>query len=412
MPDELMAGIRIIELGEFISAPFCAKHMANLGAEVIKVEKPGCGDRSRRHGPFPNDEPHLEKSGLFLTLNTDKLGITLDVSQPRGREILKELLRDADFLVENGRPSHMRELGLDYASLKDEFPRLIMVSITAFGQTGPYRDYRGNDLLASALSGYLINAGSAGREPLGNPMSFGDYVAGQAGATAASIALFGRDRTGRGCQCDIAQFQVEMSYYMMGGLETWRMNHMAGMRVGNHITSFVYPAVILPCKDGYYTIYTFIFEHWKRFMEILGNPEWWTKDERFRIKPEEEPMGVYKLAPYMDELDARLVGELEKWTKADLSEKCYEARIPFHPAQTIAEMLENEQVRFRNEVIEMEHPLAGKLKYPGAPAKSEKTPWRSKRPAPLLGQHNQDIYAQRLGYTKQDLVELRRAGVI
>ncbi|MCX5995268.1 MAG: CoA transferase, partial [Chloroflexi bacterium] len=137
MAEQALSGLKIVEYGNFVSAPYCAKLVADLGAEVIKIEEPGSGDESRRHGPFLNDEPHPEKSGLFLYLNTNKLGITLDVKTKTGQKILKQLLKDADVFVENNPPQLMADLGLDYSSLKEINPRLIVTSITPYGQTGP-----------------------------------------------------------------------------------------------------------------------------------------------------------------------------------------------------------------------------------------------------------------------------------
>ena len=177
MGQKIFEGLKVVEYGNLVSAPYCTKLLAGLGAEVIKVEMPGVGDEARKHGPFPNDTPHTERSGLFLSLNSNKLGITLNLDTQAGRNILKKLLEDADVFVENNAPKHMEELGLDYASLEKINPRLIMASITPFGQSGPYRDYKAYDINCAAAGGVSIGIGYPDREPLALPLSQGDYQA-------------------------------------------------------------------------------------------------------------------------------------------------------------------------------------------------------------------------------------------
>ncbi|MBE0481506.1 MAG: CoA transferase, partial [Dehalococcoidia bacterium] len=164
MTEQALAGLKVVEFGEFIAAPYCTKLMADLGAEVIKIERPSFGDESRKFGPFPGDDPHPERSGLFLYLNANKLGVTLDLHSATGQDILKQLLKDADILVESNFPGEMKELGLDYASLREVNPRLIVTSITPYGQTGPYRDYKGYAINTAALGGMSMRTGEANRE--------------------------------------------------------------------------------------------------------------------------------------------------------------------------------------------------------------------------------------------------------
>ena len=168
MADSALSGLRVVELGDFIAAPYCAKLMADMGAEVIKIEPPA-GDSARRYGPFPNDEPHSEKSLLFAYLNTSKKGVTIDVGKPLGKRVFLELLKDADFLVEANPPRAMEELGLDYESIKGVNPGLIVTSITPFGQTGPYRDYKATELVLFSHRRHRLphagGRGQPGRQP-------------------------------------------------------------------------------------------------------------------------------------------------------------------------------------------------------------------------------------------------------
>jgi crotonobetainyl-CoA:carnitine CoA-transferase CaiB-like acyl-CoA transferase len=193
LAEQALSPLKVVEYGSFVSAPYCGKLMADLGADVIKVEDAGAGDEARRYGPFPEDVPHPEKGGLFLYLNANKRGITLNLKTVTGRRILKELLKEADVFVENNPPKVMTELGLDYESLRFLNPRLIVTSITPFGQTGPYRDYKGYAINTAGLGGQSMRTGEPGREPISPPLSQSHY---QSGAMAASARLASRPERG------------------------------------------------------------------------------------------------------------------------------------------------------------------------------------------------------------------------
>ena len=194
-------------MGDYISAPFCARALSDLGAEVIKIEPPG-GDFSRLNGPFPDGPPNPEASGLYLFLNTGKQGITLDIDTSTGQEMFLRLLEDADVLVESTREGRLEALGLDYGSLKDRFPQLVYTSVTPFGRTGPYKDYAGHDLNVQAAGGISIGIGMPDRSPLAIPYSQSDYMAGLAGVAATLIAILARDVTGKGQLVDVSGSQV------------------------------------------------------------------------------------------------------------------------------------------------------------------------------------------------------------
>ncbi len=203
-PLGLLDGIRVLDLGTEVSGPFCAKLLADYGADVIKVELPGVGDPARRMGPFADDDPHPEKSIPFLYINTNKRGVTLDTRNPTGRGLLEALLQTADVLVENVPPAHAEDLGLDYAGLTRNNPGLVVTSITAFGQSGPYRDYSATDLVNCAFSGLMYHTGDSDREPLRNSLNQSLYVAGINAAVATSAALLHRMATGRGQHVDVS----------------------------------------------------------------------------------------------------------------------------------------------------------------------------------------------------------------
>ncbi len=406
MADRALTGLKVIEWASFIAGPYCGKLLADLGAEVIKVERPD-GDESRQRGPFPDHVPHPEKSGLFLYLNANKLGVTLNPDTDTGKNILQDMIKTADILIEDHLPSEIEQLGLDYARLREINPGLIMVSITAFGQTGPYKDYKGYAINASALGGQSVCAGERGREPLTPPLCLGHYQSGTAGATAAMAALFGRDLTGHGQHVDISEAQVWATLHTGNQESSFIMHGMKRIRWG-HRTPGVYPYTILPCKDGFISMIAIQGYQWKRFLELLGEgsvPEWYANEPRYQDRRELS-------LKYADEMDSLLAPWLMSHTKKEIYDLCLEKRIPFAPVRNMEEVVNDEHLKVREYFVEYDHPAAGRLKYPGAPGKFTETPWSIEVPAPLLGQHNEDIYCGRLGYAKQELAELRIGGVI
>ena len=407
MSDKALTGLKVIELADFIAGPYCAKLLADFGAEVVKIEKPGTGDEARQRGPFPDHLPDPEKSGLFLYLNTNKLSITLDIETVTGQHILKEVLKTADILVEDRPPAQMETLGLNYESLHKINPALIVVSITAFGQTGPYRDYKGYAINASALGGQTVCAGEPGREPLTPPLCLGHYQSGTAGATAAMGAVFAREVNGNGQHVDISEAQVWATLHTGNQESSFIMHGMKRMRWG-HRTPGVYPYTILPCKDGFMSMIAIQGYQWKRFLELLGDgqvPEWYANDPRFQDRRQIS-------LKYADEMDGRLAPWLTARTKQEIYKLCIEKRVPFAPVRNMAEVVNDAHLKARDYFVEINHPVAGTFKYPGAPGKLSETPWAVDSPAPLLGQHNEEIYCKRLGYSKEKLETLRTGGII
>ena len=401
MTEQALQGLKVVELGQFISAPYCAKMMADLGAEVVKVEQPGSGDEARSYGPFPDDVPHPERSGLFLYLNGSKLGITLDVEKATGRRLFLELLREADVLVENNPPRHMKALGLDYPQVREINPRLVMTSISPYGQTGPYRDYKAYDLNIQAGGGLCNTVGNPDRRPLNFPIMQGYYQAALSGAAATMVALFAREATGLGQHVDISATQVCAAMHRAYTMPMAISKGTKQMRLGHHGQPGFWPYTVLPCKDGYMSMMTLEDYHWKTFAEAIGNPEW--------ALAHDLPMERYE---HKDEMDAYLIEWLMEHTKQEVFDLCFQRRIPFIPEYNIEDVIQSPQFEARQYFVEIEHPEAGVLTYPGAPAKLSKTPWRIGRPAPLLGEHNYVVYCKRLGYAGEDLVDLARAGVI
>ena len=394
-------GLKIVEYSQFVSGPYCAKLLADLGAEVIKVEEPGVGDKARSLGPFLNDIPHPERSGLFSYLNTNKLGITLNVKTIIGKRIFHRLLEEADILVENNQPRLMKKLGIDYKSLSKINPRLIMTSATPFGQTGPYKDYKTCELLAyhTTGAGCTTPQFSGDRKPLKAGARLSEFYTGQTAAAATMCAVLAREMTQRGQHVDVSTqecfnnnlWTILPRYIFIGEIAS---------RKGS---SMLAPASVLPCRDGYVSFQVMTQAQWLDLVEVMGNPEW-AQDERFK-DPFTRGENWDQLRPLMEEW-------LSKQNKQDLFHAAQAKRAPVAPVNTMEEVVNCKQLAAREFFVEIEHPEIGRVKYPSAPYKFSETPWRVEQPAPLLGQHNEDIYCNRLGYTGKDLVRMRGEGII
>jgi crotonobetainyl-CoA:carnitine CoA-transferase CaiB-like acyl-CoA transferase len=399
---DLLEGLRVLELGRFISAPYCGKLLADLGAEVIKVESPGTGDPARQYGPFLHDEPHPERGGLFLYLNASKLGITLNLATPTGQDIFQGLLARCDVLVHNVYPQEMERLGLHYDALCQVNPGLVMASITPFGLTGPYRDYKAYDINLAAVGGICQGLGSADREPLtfGTPQV--GYFAGLAAASSIGIALLAREQLGTGQHIDIAEAEAMAGIYngpeALMAVYQWRLTR----RTGHHALDFPYPNCILRCKDGYIFVGAPEGRQWRKLLELMGSPEW-SRDPRFSDRTAMNNL-------YADELDGYLEAWLTEYTKAELLELALEHRIPLAPVRGFDEVRHDPSLA--NLFIEIDRADTGPISYPGPPYILEEAQTRPPRPAPYLGQHNPDVYCEMLGYTREQLVKLYQTGII
>jgi len=396
--------VKVVEYGSFVAAPYCSKLMADLGAEVIKIEPPGIGDEARKRGPFPDDIPHTERSGLFLYVNTNKLGITLNLDSTTGKAIFKQMIASTDILIEDLPPGKMSELGLGYDTLKEINPRLIMTSITPFGQTGPYRDYKAyylNTYHASG-AGYLLPIGSPNleREPIKGPGFIGEYDAGLAAAVATMGALFWCALNGLGQHIDISKQETLMA---LDKMELARYNIDGQNPSRGPSVAWVPPRPMRTKDDGYILIDSGRDNQWRGLVELMGNPEW-TKDEKFSTdQGRHENIG---------ELREYVAQWAEQHTLDELFHGIQRKGSPSAPVNSLEALLNSPQIEARGFLTEVEHPVAGTLKYPTAPYHFSRTPWSVERPAPLLGQHNEEVYNRYLGYSKQDLVKLRETGVI
>ena len=397
--EQALSGVKVVDLTHYIAGPYCTKLLADFGAEVVKVERPGVGDGARRLGPFPGDEPHPEKSGLFLYLNTSKLGITLDLKTRRGVSILKELVREADILVESFSPRVMPSLGLDYTTLEKVNPRLVMTSISSFGQAGPYRDYAATEIVADAMGGWMSIIGEPARQPLKPGGSQAQFVAGLMAAVATMTAFHAQQVTGVGQHVDVSVMDAVL-YIQMNITQVWAYYRRLVKRAGNIVQPP--PGSVLPCRDGYIGVIAVTNSQWHALADWMGMPELKT-DPRFRTRLDR--------MENLDELNAVLISWTLQHDAAELFEEAQRRRIPFAIPATSEMLLASPHLRERGYFVEVEHPVAGRLTYPGAQFRLDDLPHRL-GPAPTLGQHNEEVLCRRLGYSREDLVTLSEEGVI
>ena len=404
MAGDILAGVRVVEFGEGIAVPYCGKLLADFGAEVIKIEAPERGDYSRQHGPFPGDVPHPDRSGLFLALNTNKWGVTLDPSGATGRQLLNDLLKHTDVFLHDRPVPVLTSQQLKASTLRQEWPRLVATAVTPYGQTGPYRDYQGVDITSCALSGLSEGLGENDRPPLVAPLSQAGYQAGISAASATVLALWMRERTGQGQAIDIAEADVLATLQTGVYLNNYRFDGTRSMRGHRFGSRTIYPASFFRCQDGFMWVTAPQWAQWERLLKMIGHSQL-AEDERFhnRRKIADNPP---------PELEVPIAQWFMERGRADIFQQCREHRLPIAPVYHLNELIDHPQLVSRGFLMAVDQPGLGILQLPGLPMHFSKTPWRVRLPAPLLGEHNAQIYGDQLGRDRAELAVLRQSGVI
>jgi crotonobetainyl-CoA:carnitine CoA-transferase CaiB-like acyl-CoA transferase len=379
--------------------------MADMGADVIKIERPDGGDGARRMGPFPGDEPDTEASGLFLYLNTNKKGITLNLKTETGKTIFKDMLRDADILVENFQPRVMPSLGLSYEVLESINPKLVMTSITNFGQTGPYRDYRAIELNLAALGGSMYVTGSPDREPLKEPGSTFQFAAGADACGATLAATFSRRQSGLGQHVDLSIMETVIA--CSPHAVTWGRTKLVTRRAGPYSRANVWPKAVAvngtyECKDGYVVV-------------VLRNPE----DAVLAASltgideigsPEMGCIGFGKIVN-SERMNELLIEGFRDKTKEEIFHTAQELRLFWTDVKSIDEVFNWRHYQERGFWTKIDHPKTGPITYARVPFIMSEAPMGTGR-APLLGEHNEDIYMKQMGYSSKELSRLKELDVI
>ena len=374
--------------------------MADLGAEVIKVEEPS-GDLARQRGPYPGHTPHPEKSGLFLYLNANKRGVTLNLEMAKGQELFRRLVKDADAVVHNYHPTRISSLGLEYEALAQHNPSLVMTSISPFGQTGPRREYTAHDLTMWSAGGIVFLGGAGGRPDLPPLKAAGQQAGFQAGVNAglASLAaLYARLRSGTGQHIDIS-VQECLVAIMENNYIAWSYDRTTPSRLGFRLI----PQDVLQCRDGYIYVLAVEEHQWQNAVELMGNPEW-ADTELFQ--------DFVSRSVNWDALKPLLEDWLQDKSVQEVYHAAQKRRVPFAPVSTMGDLLKSEHLNARGFFAEIGHPEVGALRYPGAPFKFSASPWTLRSPAPCLGQHNEEIYCGQLGLAPQELKSLQATKVI
>lgn len=402
MAEHALEGTRIIECGHNTAAAYAAKLMADMGAEVIKLEEPNRGDASRYRGPYPGHIPHPEKSGLFLYLNTNKYGVTLDLRQPAGQDLFHRLVKDADALIHDYHPTEMASLGLDYSTLEKVNPRLVMTSITPFGLSGPQKDYQATDLTLWNAGGIAwLNGGGPGTEEMPPLKSFGQQSGYQAGVNASIAtlgALFSRLATGEGQHVEVSTQECLMSILEL----TFEFYPYMGVTASRLGQKPIQPLDFFECKDGWIFLCCVEEHQWKNFLDLMGNPEW-AGEEIFADRISRGANG--------DALKPLLQEWVQEQSVMELYHKAQGRRVPIAPVSTMGDLFANEHLKARGFFATIAHPETGPLQYPGALYQFSETPWELRRPAPLLGQHTIEIFGQ-LGLSQREIEDLKSQGVI
>ena len=399
--------LKIIECGQGVAAAFGAKLLADLGADVIKVEPPE-GDLTRQRGPFSgtgsSERRDSDQSGLFIYLNTNKRAVVIDLKRAEGQQLLSELLNHADVLLHSVPPSDRDGMGLDSAMLRARHPRLIVAAISIFGEFGPYANYKGYELTASNASGWSFLSPGASPYPDLPPLKcFGsqcDFQGGVHAAITVLAAYYQRLKSGHSGQsievseqeAVAAMLEMNLMHYTYAGRETSRLGNRA-----------LGPWFIADCADGQIFVLAVEEDQWKRLVEFMGNPEW-AGEELFKDR--------LSRAQNMDALKALMTEWLGGWKVQDLYRAAQEHRIPFAPINTMSSLYESEHLRDRNFFVELDQPGVGNLRLPGMPSQYGNSHWKIRRAAPRLGEHSEEVFCSDLGITRERFAELQNGGVV
>jgi len=395
----LFDGVRVLDLSRMLAGPYGSMLLADLGAEVIKIEAPWGGDPMRTMGP-PFLGPDRE-SAYFLSINRNKKSVTLDLETPEGREIFHALCRMSDVVWENFRPGVMARLGCAPETLRRLNPRLVVCSISAFGQAGPYREWPAFDLALQAMGGGMSLTGEAGRPPARMGLPMGDLAGGMFGALAVAGALFRRERTGKGTHFDLSLLDGQVSLLTYVAQYFWADGRVPG-RVGSGHASVV-PYQAFPTRDGHVVVAVFAEKFWAGFCRAIERPDLGA-DPRFDSNP--------KRVERREELVPLLEAVFPARTTAEWLTQMQQEGVPAAPINTVDQVVSDPQVLLRQMVVDLEHPSLGTLKTLGAPIKDAEAPAFRPAPPPALGEHTEPILRDLLGYPPERIEALRRKRVV
>lgn len=392
-----LEGIRVLDLSRILTGPYCTMMLADMGAEVFKLEPPGTGDDTRTWGP-----PFVRgMSTYFISINRNKKSFTLNLKHPRGKELLQDLVRGVDVLVENFRPGTMAKLGLGYETLQEINPRLVYCAVSGFGLTGPYRDRPGYDVLAQAMGGMMSVTGEPEGDPVKAGMSIADIGAGMFAAFGILAALMARERTGRGQLIDTSLLESQLAWHTY--LAT---NYLAAGKVPGRLGT-AHPSIVpyqgFKASDQHFIVAVGNDGLWRRFCQVAGL-ERLADDERYRTNPDR--------VAHREELLAIIGARLAERTAAEWVDAFLAAGVPAGPICSLDQVYADPHVLARDMIVEMEHPEYGQVRATGIPLKLSATPGRVYLPPPTLGEHTAEVLGRLLNLDAAAVADLRAEGVL
>ena len=400
--------IRVLDLSRVLAGPWCSQNLADLGADVIKIERPGSGDDTRAWGPpYAKDTQgnNTSEAAYYLSANRGKRSVTVDIASPEGQALVRELARHSDVVLENFKVGHLKRYGLDYESLKAIKPDLVYCSITGFGQDGPYAHRAGYDFLIQGMGGLMSVTGEREELPGGGPQKAGvaltDLMTGMYATIAVLAALTHRDRTGEGQYIDMALLDTQVAMLANVG-SNYLASGKAPKRWGNAHANIV-PYQTFACLDGHIIVAAGNDGQYRKFVEAGGRPELAT-DPRFATNPQ-RVQNRDVLVPLLAEMVA--TRRRDEWIAM-----LEEVGVPCGPINDVGEVFANEQVRARGMAVELPHPSAGKVTLVRSPMKMSATPATSAKAPPLLGEHTDEVLRDVLGKNGDEIAALRGKGVV
>ncbi len=389
--------LKVLDLTQVMAGPFCCQVLADMGADVTKIEPPETGDQTRRAMGF---RMKGEDTAAFLAINRNKKSMTLNLKEDEAREIFYRLVREADVVVENFRPGVTRKLGVDYETLKEINPRVIYASVSGFGQTGPYATRPGYDLIAQGMSGVMSVTGEPGGPPAKCGVPIGDLSAGLFCAFGILAAYIAREETGRGQYVDTSLFEGPLAFSIWETAELWATGRIPQPFGSAHRLTAPYQA--LRTRDGYINVGANNQRLWSRLCNAIGREEL-IEDERFQTNPDR----MANRAELAEELERTLEEkDTDEWMEILL-----EAGFPAAPIYNYRQVFEDPHTHAREMMVEVEHPVEGTVKVLGIPVKLSETPGKIRRPAPLLGEQTEETLMG-LGYSREEIADLRERKVI
>ncbi len=400
-----LSDITVLDLSRILAGPWSTQFFADLGAEVIKIERPERGDDTRSWGPpylhhAETGEPTTE-SAYFLSANRGKKSVAIDMAKPEGQQLIRDLAKQADVVVENFKVGGLKKYGLDYEGLSTINPRLVYCSITGFGQTGPYAKRAGYDLLIQGMSGLMSLTGTPEGEPQKTGIAICDLMTGMYASSACLAALHARENTGRGQHIDLALLDTAVAWLANQGMNFLCSGNVP-TRMGNSHPSLV-PYQILEVADGEINLAVGNDSQFRAFAEICGHPEW-ADDPRFSTNPQR--------VANREKLLSQMRPVLKQHDRSWWQQACEERGVPAGPINSIADSFSDEQIRARGLQLSQPHPLAGATPGVGNPIQFSDTPVSYSSAPPLLGQHTVDVLQDKLQLERAEIDQLAQQGIV